>query len=116
MKKYSKDELESEIIFYCSKCFSMHIIRGKQIGNTDANVLTCGDCGAGPKHLDVTTLGRFLKLYEEAHGHHHLTEDPSPYSDLDIVYVGMAPTVMTESEALTHGMRVGEKINRKIDD
>ena len=115
MLKGTEEDYETPV-FYCTKCFSMHILRGKRIGDTDAHILTCGDCGAGPKHLDITSLGRFLKLYENTHGHKHIAEDKTPYSDLYDVYTEITPMEITESEALTNGMRVGEKINRKLDD
>lgn len=78
-------------------------------------MLTCGSCGAGPKHIDVTSFERWERLYVERNGH-KLVEKTSIYDDLMEVYEDDTPTIITASEALSNGIRVGDVINRKIDE
>lgn len=114
--RYTDEELEEEIVFYCSRCLSLNIIKGKQIGDTDAHMLSCADCGAGPKHIDVTNLKRFWNLYRTRTGHHFLADPPSKYDDLRETYSQEAEIIITASEALSNGLRVSDVVNRKIDE
>ena len=108
--------MDDEVIFYCTRCWSPNIKRGKKIPNTDCTDLSCGDCGAGPKHLDVTTYERWCEIYQEKKGCHPYEPEPSIYDDLESIYNEEAIDIMTADEALSNGMNVGDYINRKIKD
>lgn len=108
--------MDDEVIFYCTRCWSNNIKRGKKIPNTDCFDLYCGDCNAGPKHLDVTTYERWCEIYQEKKGHHPYEPEPSIYDDLEVIYNEEAIDIMTADEALSNGMNVGDYINRKIKD
>lgn len=108
-------EYDDTPIFYCSRCMSLNIVKGKQIGNTDAHILTCADCGAGPKHIDITNIHKYTSVFIERTGHHPLANDPNPYDDWKNVYDEETEEIITETEALTNGMKVRDVINLKID-
>lgn len=101
-------------VFYCSRCWSSNILRGKKIPNTDCHDLYCGDCGAGPKHIDVTLHSKWVKLFKEKTGRDPYHPEPSVYDDLEAIYNEEAIDIMTADEALSNGMNVGDFINRKI--
>lgn len=115
-KKYTKEELEDCTIFYCTRCCSLKILKGKPIKGTDAHVLYCGDCGAGPKYVDVTNMHKFYNLFYKRTGHHYLAPEPTKYDDLIEMYNAETEEIITESEALTNGMHVRDVINLKITD
>lgn len=107
--------MDDEVIFYCTRCWSNNIKRGKKIQNTDCTDLYCGDCGAGPKHLDVTTYERWCEIYQEKKGCHPYEPEPSIYDDLEAIYNEDAIDIMTADEALSNGMNVGDVINRRLE-
>ena len=108
--------MDDEVIFYCTRCWSTNIKRGKKIPNTDCTDLYCGDCNAGPKHLDVTTYERWCELYQQHKGVEPFQPEPSIYDDLEAIYNEEAIDIMTADEALSNGMNVSDVINRRIKD
>lgn len=77
-------------------------------------MLYCGDCGAGPKDIDVTNMSKFWDLFQKRTGHHYLAKEPTKYDDIKEVYDTETEEVITESEALTNGMHVRDCINLRI--
>lgn len=112
--RYTQEELDETIVFYCTRCCSLKILKGKKIRGSDAHVLYCGDCGAGPKYIDITNIGKFWTLFKQRTGHHYLAPEPTKYDDIQEVYEGETEEIITESEALTNGMHVRDVINLKI--
>lgn len=110
------EEYDDYPIFYCSRCWSSNILRGKKIQNTDCHDLYCGECGAGPKHIDVTLHSKWVKLYKEKTGTEPYRPEPSIYDDLSETYEEDAIDILTSDEALSNGMNVGDYVNRKIKD
>ena len=115
MKNYSKEELESEVVFYCTRCMSLHIL-GNESG-TDIWCESCGKKNSHPKFIDVTTMDKWQKLYIARTGHHPLAQDPNPYEDLKNVYDDETAYEMpTKEEVIAAGLNYSEKMNRKIKD
>lgn len=100
---------DEEPLFYCSKCLSIKIVDDKN------GVMVCGSCGAGPRHIDVTSLEKWDLLYRKKYGHPYL-QTSSPYDDIEEAYGESCEEVMTASEALTNGMHVRDVINLKWDE
>lgn len=105
----------SEIVFYCTKCFSLHIL-----GNDDRTDIWCETCGrrhSGPQDIDVATMDKWEKLYREAKGHGPLDPEPSPYDDWRDVYETETETEQpSKQEVLAAGLNYSEIMNRKITD
>lgn len=96
-------------VWYCSRCLSLAVVQDKR------GVLTCKDCGAGPKHIDFCSFDRWDELYRKKYGR-PLVEKKGVYDDLKEVYEEETPAEMTFSEALTNGMIVRDVINIKWDE
>lgn len=98
-----------DLLFYCSKCLSIKIVDDKK------GVMVCGNCGAGPRHIDITTFERWDLLYRKKYGRPFLYIQ-SQYDDLEEAYNEDCEEIMTASEALTNGMKVRDVINIKWDE
>lgn len=102
----TKEEYNEIPVYYCTKCMSLNIVKDKKY------VMYCQDCGAGPKHLDVTFIDKYEKLFKKRMGHWPLTPEPTPYDDLKDVYDEETPSIMTTEEALANEHKVRDVINK----
>lgn len=100
-------EENSDPIWYCSRCLSLAVVQDKR------GVLTCGHCGAGPKHIDFCDYDRWEQLYQIRYGRKQV-EKRGIYDDLKEAYDEETPTELTFSEALSNGLCVMDVINRRI--
>lgn len=113
LKNNHKEDLSDEVVFYCTRCMSLHII-----SENDGKELYCASCGkrrSKPQYLDVTTLDKWIKLYKNAYGHHPLADDPNPYTDLRESYEeDTYNPEPTKEEIYQEGLNYSEVMNRKI--
>ena len=108
-------EEEDSPVFYCTRCYSLHIIT-----ENDGKELYCATCGkrhSGPKYIDVAPFWKWERLYTAAKGHGPLEPEPSIYDDLQEVYDEItAYEKPTKAEVLDAGLNYSEVMNRKITD
>lgn len=109
----TKEDYNSEPVFYCTKCLSLNIITNKD--HTD---LYCADCGrkhSHPKHIDLASIDKWTKLFIERKGHHPLATEPTKYDDIQEVYEEDTYYEMpTKEEVIAAGLNYSETMNRKI--